>query len=266
MLSNRVRWGLSRAFCLEHSCSKCSFRVNRALRRTACGRLRVVAPEWTARVIGRQLTRWPSRQAQRLAGGVREHVAGASTATLCSRPGPQTPEMKCCRPAIRPNQRRREGSAVIVIGVDAHKETHTAVAVEEGTGRLLGELTVEAREPGLVKLMRFAEQHTDGGRIWAVEDCRHARPCPAEMRARRHHPHGALAWRACRSTTRPGPSSGRSAERRRRAFVSASSCEQRSHARAMPEIRPPTRSRRSARSAIRRRPSRRTSGRRLPRP
>jgi transposase len=62
---------------------------------------------------------------------------------------------------------------VIVIGVDAHKETHTVVAVEEGTGRVLGELTVEAREPGLVRLMRFAERHTDDGRVWAVEDCRH---------------------------------------------------------------------------------------------
>ena len=59
--------------------------------------------------------------------------------------------MKCCPPAIRPNQRRREGSEVIVIGVDAHKDTHTVVAVEEGTGRLLGELTAEAREHGFVQ-------------------------------------------------------------------------------------------------------------------
>jgi hypothetical protein len=37
---------------------------------------------------------------------------------------------------------------VIVIGVDAHKDTHTVVAVEEVTGRLLGELTAEAASTG----------------------------------------------------------------------------------------------------------------------
>ena len=62
---------------------------------------------------------------------------------------------------------------MIVIGVDAHKQTHTVVAIEETTGRLLAELTVEARESGFLRLLRFAECHGDGERVWAVEDCRH---------------------------------------------------------------------------------------------
>ena len=62
---------------------------------------------------------------------------------------------------------------MIVIGVDAHKATHTVVAVEQGTGRLLGEATVEAREAGFVRVLAFAGRHGDGERIWAIEDCRH---------------------------------------------------------------------------------------------
>jgi transposase len=62
---------------------------------------------------------------------------------------------------------------VIVIGVDAHKENHTVVAVEQGTGRLIAELSAEAREPGFVRLLGFADRHGDGARVWAVEDCRH---------------------------------------------------------------------------------------------
>ncbi len=68
---------------------------------------------------------------------------------------------------------------MIVIGVDAHKATHTVVAVEQGTGRLLGELTAEAREPGFVRLVGFAERHGDEERVWAIEDCRHVSTPPS---------------------------------------------------------------------------------------
>jgi transposase len=61
---------------------------------------------------------------------------------------------------------------VIVFGVDARKATHTVVAVEQGTGRLLGELTAQAREPGFLRLLKFADRH-GGERAWAIEDCRH---------------------------------------------------------------------------------------------
>jgi transposase len=63
------------------------------------------------------------------------------------------------------------GIGVIVIGVDAHKQTHTVVAVD-GAGRVLDELTVEARERGFEQLLRFAAR-LDLERVWAVEDCRH---------------------------------------------------------------------------------------------
>jgi transposase len=60
---------------------------------------------------------------------------------------------------------------VIVIGVDAHKHTHTVVAVDVA-GRQLDELTVEAGEDGHQQLLRFAAR-LDIERLWAVEDCRH---------------------------------------------------------------------------------------------
>jgi transposase len=60
---------------------------------------------------------------------------------------------------------------VIVIGIDAHLRSHTAVAVDAGTGRQLGELTVPADEAGHAKLRRFAERF-GGQREWAIEDCR----------------------------------------------------------------------------------------------
>jgi transposase len=61
---------------------------------------------------------------------------------------------------------------VIVIGVDAHKRTHTAAAVEEATARALADLTVSADGDGHVELLDFARRHGDQ-RIWAIEDCRH---------------------------------------------------------------------------------------------
>lgn len=60
----------------------------------------------------------------------------------------------------------------IVIGIDAHKNTHTAVAVEEGTGRQLAEITVKARTKGHESLVRWARS-IDPERRFAVEDCRH---------------------------------------------------------------------------------------------
>jgi len=57
---------------------------------------------------------------------------------------------------------------MIVIGVDVHKHSLTAVAVDE-TGRLLAERTLPSAEDGL---LAWASQ-LDGERLWAVEDCRH---------------------------------------------------------------------------------------------
>lgn len=59
---------------------------------------------------------------------------------------------------------------MIVIGVDSHKRTHTAVAADE-TGRKLAEKTVPATSPGHLELVRWAARF--GDRRWALEDCRH---------------------------------------------------------------------------------------------
>jgi transposase len=61
---------------------------------------------------------------------------------------------------------------VIVIGVDPHKQTHTAAAVERATGELRGERTVSAREAGHEQLLAWVRL-LDEDRLWAVEDCRH---------------------------------------------------------------------------------------------
>lgn len=61
---------------------------------------------------------------------------------------------------------------MIVIGADTHKSTHTVVAVEEGTGRVLGERTARARKPGFAELTAFGEA-LGPDRLWAIEDCRH---------------------------------------------------------------------------------------------
>ena len=57
---------------------------------------------------------------------------------------------------------------MIVIGVDVHKHSLTAAAVDE-TGRLLGELTVDCPDE---VLLAWAGQ-LGSERLWALEDCRH---------------------------------------------------------------------------------------------
>jgi transposase len=61
---------------------------------------------------------------------------------------------------------------VIVIGIDPHKQTHTAVALDAATGAKLSELTVKARTPGFERLIEWARA-LDEERRFAVEDGRH---------------------------------------------------------------------------------------------
>ena len=56
---------------------------------------------------------------------------------------------------------------MIVIGVDVHKHSLTAVAVDEA-GRMLDEKTVPAADEELIGWA----SGLDGERLWAVEDCR----------------------------------------------------------------------------------------------
>jgi transposase len=61
---------------------------------------------------------------------------------------------------------------VIVIGVDPHKQTHTAVAVEKATGEPRDERTLRARQRGHEQLLSWARA-LGRERLWALEDCRH---------------------------------------------------------------------------------------------
>jgi transposase len=59
---------------------------------------------------------------------------------------------------------------MVVIGIDSHKSTHTAVAVDEA-GRKLAERTVAARSTGHLELVRWAGRFSE--RRFAHEDTRH---------------------------------------------------------------------------------------------
>ena len=66
---------------------------------------------------------------------------------------------------------------VVMVGVDVHKQTHCAVAVDEA-GRQLGEsVTVRATDAGHRQLLawagRLARSFPDAVVVFAVEDCRH---------------------------------------------------------------------------------------------
>lgn len=61
---------------------------------------------------------------------------------------------------------------MIVIGIDPHMKTHTAVAVDSVTGRSLGTRTVSGDGPGHEGLLAWARS-LGPDRCFAIEDCRH---------------------------------------------------------------------------------------------
>jgi transposase len=61
---------------------------------------------------------------------------------------------------------------MIVIGADTHKSSHALVAVDAGTGQVVGECTIPAREAGHLQALRWARE-LRAERVWAIEDCRH---------------------------------------------------------------------------------------------
>jgi transposase len=63
---------------------------------------------------------------------------------------------------------------MVVVGIDAHKRTHTAVAVDE-LGKQVGQRTVSATSVGHLELVRWAKSL--GEHRFAVEDCRHLSRC-----------------------------------------------------------------------------------------
>lgn len=60
---------------------------------------------------------------------------------------------------------------MVIIGIDAHKRTHTAVVCDE-QGRELAQRTLGASTGDHLELLAWAVGH-GRERLWAVEDCRH---------------------------------------------------------------------------------------------
>jgi transposase len=60
---------------------------------------------------------------------------------------------------------------MVVVGVDAHKRTHTCVAVD-GSGRKLGEKTVAATTVGNASALRWALSTFGPDLTWGIEDVR----------------------------------------------------------------------------------------------
>ena len=62
---------------------------------------------------------------------------------------------------------------MVTLGVDAHKRTHTVVAVDQH-GRQLAVKTIGTNTRDHLGLLTWAEKISDGDALlWAVEDCRH---------------------------------------------------------------------------------------------
>src|SRR4051794_33064808 len=70
-----------------------------------------------------------------------------------------------------PLTRGRRHRTMVTLGVDAHKRTHTIVAIDEH-GRKIAECTIGTTSTDHLGLLRWAAQ-LDDERAWAVEDCRH---------------------------------------------------------------------------------------------
>ncbi len=61
------------------------------------------------------------------------------------------------------------GAVQYVIGVDTHRDSHTAAIVEAATGAVVEQLTVATDAFGYRRLVTFADLHTTGRRVWAIE-------------------------------------------------------------------------------------------------
>ncbi len=60
---------------------------------------------------------------------------------------------------------------VVMVGVDVHKDTHCAVAVDAVGGQIGRSVTVRATDAGHLQLVRWARQYDEV--TFAIEDCRH---------------------------------------------------------------------------------------------
>jgi transposase len=65
--------------------------------------------------------------------------------------------------------REESGPMMVRLGTDAHKRSHTIVAVDE-VGAEMGSFAVAATPEGHLRLVKWAAQFEQ--RRWAIEDCR----------------------------------------------------------------------------------------------
>ncbi|MGY1837266.1 transposase [Blastococcus sp. SYSU DS0510] len=62
---------------------------------------------------------------------------------------------------------------VVMVGIDVHKQTHCAVAVDQAGRQVGGPLTVRATDAGHRQLLGWAVSEFTAAVVFAVEDCRH---------------------------------------------------------------------------------------------
>ncbi len=93
---------------------------------------------------------------------------------------------------------------MIVIGVDSHKDTLTAAAVDATTRRVVATRCVPADSAGYAELLGWADG-MDLDRVWAIEDCRHLTGGIERAllaRSERAHRVAPRLMAGCRSTAR----------------------------------------------------------------
>jgi len=104
---------------------------------------------------------WPDQKPVRPTGGVTHH----SLAKRIPHPGRQ--------PIANPHEgglRKMLADEVdSVIGVDTHRDTHTAQILAAKTGALGPSTTTGADSLGYRRMLSFAEKHAPGSRAWAIE-------------------------------------------------------------------------------------------------
>src|SRR4029453_3326294 len=72
--------------------------------------------------------------------------------------------------APRPVSRRETSMSLVMLGVDPHKQSHTATALVTGSHQHPATLRVPARPPGYGQLLAWARQFPQ--RRWAIENAR----------------------------------------------------------------------------------------------
>ncbi|WP_156744172.1 transposase [Mycobacterium sp. 1164985.4] len=66
---------------------------------------------------------------------------------------------------------RKDVFRLATVGIDAHKRSHTFVAIDE-SGRKIGQKVSDTNSLGHLAAIRWARSRFGPDTVWAVEDCR----------------------------------------------------------------------------------------------